>query len=152
MIALRTPWVPQQAHLLAPSALCMRAPSTPMSPRLHTKSAVAPEGLRALAPAILIDTLIAILAHRIAQVVSLLKTVRALANHLSDISESCLQPACFVTARTYRLLNRRRGNRMLIWMFLLCLRWFYQSCWTRLFLKRRLKCFQGLFRCFLRQV
>ena len=103
MIALRTPRIPQQAHLLAPSALCMRAPSASNPPWLHAERAIAPERLRALAPAVLVDTLVAIFTHGVAEVICFLEALRALAHHLSNISEPCLQPACLVIVRTCRL-------------------------------------------------
>ena len=160
MIALRTPGVPQQAHLLATSALRMRAPSTSNTPRLHTEGAIATELLRTLAPTVLIDTLVAIFAYRVAEVIGLLKALRALADHLSNISEPCLQPACLVIVRAWLLKNGRRRRRLrrlkslLFWMFLLCLRRVYRCCRTRLLLCRclyylLLQCFQGLLRCLL---
>ena len=161
MIALRTPGVPQQAHLLPASALRMRAPSTSNTPRLHTEGAIATELLRTLAPTVLIDTLVAIFAYRVAEVIGLLKALRALADHLSNISEPCLQPACLVIVRAWLLKNGRRRRRrlrrlksLLFWMFLLCLRRVYRCCRTRLLLCRclyylLLQCFQGLLRCLL---
>ena len=78
----------------------MRAPSTSNSPRLHTEGAIASEGLRALTPAVLVDTLIAIFAHGVAEVIGLLEALGALTDHLSYVSEPCLEPACLVIVRT----------------------------------------------------
>jgi len=71
----------------------VRAPSAADRLGLLTEGAVAVEAVRALAPAVLADSLEAILALGIAEIVGELKTWAACAHHLTHISVASLEPA-----------------------------------------------------------
>jgi len=94
VIAFRAFGIPQKAPLFTTLAHLLRTPASSRCLWLLAESSIALEISWAVAPAKFIDSLEFIFAERIAEIVGFLKSRAALTDHLPNISESGLKPAC----------------------------------------------------------
>ena len=93
MVALRTLLVPENTPLFAIGTVLVRSPPTTNGLGLLAKGAAAFESSGTLAPTVLHDSVVSVLANWVAQVIRLFVPFTTLTDHLTHISKPCSQPA-----------------------------------------------------------